>query len=83
MLTSSRRRGAFYGSTVDQVLSTQDFFNSENVQLGQQQNTTVGVDMNVAATNLTSAEAARNATVQAASSLSGMTLMDYVSSMSR
>ena len=38
---------------------------------------------NVAATNLTNAEAARNATVQAASSLSGMTLMDYVSSISR
>jgi flagellar hook-associated protein 3 FlgL len=79
-LTSAR---AFYGSTIDQVLSTQDFLNSENVQLAQQQNNTVGVDMNVAATNLTSAEAARSATVQAASSLSGMTLMDYISSMSR
>lgn len=38
------------------------------------------VDVYVAATNLTNAEAARNATVQAAASLSSMTLMDYISS---
>ena len=38
---------------------------------------------NVAATNLTNAEEARTATVQAASSLSSMTLMDYLSSMSQ
>ena len=77
-LTSAR---AFYGSTIDQLVSTQDFLNSEKVQLGQQQNSTIGVDMNVAATNLTNAEAARNATVQAAASLSSMTLMDYISSI--
>ncbi len=40
------------------------------------------VDVYVAATNLTNAEAARNATVQAASTLSGMTLMDYIASIS-
>jgi DNA-binding response OmpR family regulator len=39
------------------------------------------VDVYVAATNLTNAEAARNATVQAAASLSSMTLMDYISSI--
>ena len=77
-LTSAR---AFYGSTVDQLLSTQNFLNSEKVQLSQQQNTTVGVDMNVAAANLTKAEQARNATVQAAASLNGVTLMDYLSSI--
>lgn len=77
-LTSAR---AFYGSTVDQLLSTQNFLNSEKVQLSQQQNTTVGVDMNVAATNLTKAEQARNATVQAAASLNSVTLMDYLSSI--
>ncbi len=77
-LTSAR---AFYGSTIDQLLNTQDFLDSEKVQLGQQQNSTIGIDMNVAATNLTNAEAARNATVQAAASLSSMTLMDYISSI--
>jgi flagellar hook-basal body complex protein FliE len=34
---------------------------------------------NIAATNLTNAEQARNATVQAAASLNGMSLMDYLS----
>ncbi len=75
-LTSAR---AFYGSTVDQVLSSQDFLGSEQVQLSQQQNSTVGVDMNVAATNLSNAEEARNAAVQAAADTNNMTLMDYLS----
>lgn len=78
-LTSAR---SFYGSTMDQLINTQNFLNSEKVQLGQQQNTTIGVDMNVAATNLTNAEAARNATVQASATLSGLSLMDYISSIS-
>lgn len=77
-LTSAR---AYYGSTMDQLLSTQDVLNSERLQLEQQQNSTIGVDLNVAATNLANAEAARNATVQAAASLSSMTLMDYISSI--
>lgn len=77
-LTSAR---AFYGSTSDELLSTEDFLNSEKVQFGQQQNSMIGIDLNVAATNLANAEAARNATVQAAASLSGMTLMDYISSV--
>ena len=79
-LTSSR---AFYGSTIDQLVGAEDFLNSEKVALSQQQNSTIGVDMNVAATNLTNAEQARNATVQAASTLSSLSLMDYISSLSR
>ena len=77
-LTSSR---AFYGSTIDQLVGAEDFLHSEKVSLSQQQNSTIGVDMNKAATDLTNAEAARNATVQAASALSGLSLMDYISSM--
>jgi len=79
-LTSGR---SFYGSTIDQVLSTQDFLNTEKVQLAQQQNSMVGVDLNVAATNLTNAEASRTATIQAAAGLSSTTLMDYISSIIR
>ena len=79
-LTSAR---TFYGSTIDQMVSAEDFLDSEKVQLSQQQNSTIGVDMNVAATNLTNAEQARNATVQAASTLSSLSLMDYISSLSR
>jgi DNA-binding response OmpR family regulator len=75
-LTSAR---AFYGSAIDRVLSSQDFINSESVQLSQQQNSTVGVDMNVAATNLANAEEARSAAVQAAATTSSLSLMDYLS----
>jgi len=74
-LTSAR---TFYGSTIDQLNSAQDVLNSENVQLSQQQNNVVGVDLNVAATNLTNAEEARNATVQAAATMNDLSLMDYL-----
>jgi flagellar hook-associated protein 3 FlgL len=76
-LTSAR---TFYGSTVDQLSSTQDFLNNENVQLSNQQNSTIGIDMNVAVTNLTQAEQARAATVEAAAGMNNITLMDYLSS---
>jgi len=79
-LTAAR---TFYGSTIDQLVSTQDFLNNENVQLSQQQNSTVGVDMNVAVTNLTNAEESRAATVEAAATLNSATLMDYLASMNR
>lgn len=78
-LTSAR---TFYGSTIDQLVNTQDFLNSEKIQLSEQQNSTIGIDIAVAATNLTGAEESRNATVQAASTLSSLTLMDYIASRS-
>ncbi len=71
----------FYGSTIDQLTSAQDFLNSEQVQLSQQQNSAVGADLNVAATNLTNAEEARDATVQAAASMDNLSLMDYLTSV--
>ena len=37
--------------------------------------------MNVAATNLTNAEQARSATVQAAASINSLSLMDYLSAI--
>jgi flagellar hook-associated protein 3 FlgL len=76
-LTSAR---TFYGSTVDQLASTQDFLNNENVQLSNQQNSTIGVDMNAVVTNLSQAEQARAATVEAAAGMNNVTLMDYLSS---
>jgi DNA-binding response OmpR family regulator len=74
-LTSAR---TFYGSTVDQLQSTQDYLNNAGVQFAQQQNSVVGIDLNVAVTNLTNAEMARNATVQAAATLNGPNLMTYL-----
>jgi flagellar hook-associated protein 3 FlgL len=79
-LTSAR---TFYGSTVNQITGTQNFLNSENVQLAQQQNATVGIDIDTAVTDLTNAEESRAATVQAAASLNGATLMDYLANRGR
>ncbi|HUI82850.1 MAG TPA: flagellar hook-associated protein FlgL [Candidatus Binatia bacterium] len=70
---------SFYGNTINQLTSSQDFLNSEKLQLSSQQNSTVGVDITTAAANLSSAEAARDATVQAAASLNNISLMDYLS----
>ena len=68
----------FYGSTENQLTSTQDFLNSEKLQLTQQTSDTVGVDMNEAATNLANAEAARNAALQVAASVGNLSLFNYL-----
>lgn len=68
----------FYGSTEDQLASTEDFLNSEKLQLTQQTSDTVGVDINQAATNLSNAELARNAALQAAASVGNLSLFDYL-----
>ena len=72
---------SFYGNTIDQLVGAQYTLNNENVQLSQEQNSTVGVDMNVAVTNLTNAEESRQATVQAAATIDNLSLMDYLSSV--
>lgn len=68
----------FYGSSIDQLTSDMQFLNSEKLQLSQQMNSTVGVDINVAATNLVSAETSRNAAVQAAAQSNDLSLLDYL-----
>ena len=69
----------FYGSTQNELTSTQDFLNSEKLQLTQQTSDTVGVDMSQAATNLSNAEAARNTALTAAASIGNLSLFDYLS----
>jgi len=76
-LTTSR---VFYGSTVDQLTSDVDFLNSKKLQLAQSTNDNVGVDMNVAATNLVNADNARNAALAAAARTSNLSLLDYLGS---
>jgi flagellar hook-associated protein 3 FlgL len=68
----------FYGSTLDQLNAGQDFLNSEKLQLTQQSSSLVGVDLNQAATNLTNAEVARNAALQATASIGNLSLFDYL-----
>jgi flagellar hook-associated protein 3 FlgL len=73
----------FYGSTLDQINASQDFLNSEKLQLTQQTSDLVGVDINQAATNLANAETARNAALQAAASVGNLSLFDYLGSRGR
>jgi len=75
-LTSSR---VFYGSTVSQLDSDQTFLQSEKLQLQQNSNDNVGVDMNVAATNLVNAENARNSALAAVAQAGNLSLLDYLS----
>jgi flagellar hook-associated protein 3 FlgL len=72
----------FYGSTLDQLNASQDFLNSEKLQLTQQTSDLVAVDINQAATNLTNAESARNAALQAAASVGNLSLFDYLTASS-
>lgn len=74
-LTSSR---VFYGSTVDQLTADTSFLQNEQVQLAQTTNDNVGVDMNVAATNLVNAENARNSALAAAAQSNSLSLLDYL-----
>lgn len=70
----------FYGTTLTQLNSDQTFLQSEQLQLSQVTNDTVGVDMNQAATNLVNAENARNSALAAAARTSNLSLLDYLSS---
>jgi flagellar hook-associated protein 3 FlgL len=74
-LTNSR---VFYGSTIDQLASDTNFLQNEKVQLQQSTNDNVGVDMNVAATNLVNAQNARNSALAAAAQSSNLSLLDYL-----
>lgn len=75
-LSNSR---VFYGSTLDQLGSDKVFVQSEKLQLQQTTNDNIGVDMNVAATDLVNAENARNSALAAAARTSNLSLLDYLS----
>jgi flagellar hook-associated protein 3 FlgL len=77
-LTTAR---CFYGNTIDQLFSVQQSLSTTNIQLSAQQNSTIGADMDSVATDLSATETARNATVQAAAMLNGLSLMDYISTL--
>lgn len=74
-LTTSR---VFYGSTINQLASDTEFLQSEKVQLQLSTNDNIGVDMNVAATNLVNAQNAHNCALAAAAQSSSLSLLDYL-----
>jgi flagellar hook-associated protein 3 FlgL len=70
---------AFYGTTLSRLNSASTFLNAENVQLSQEQNNLVGADMATAATQLTQAETALDATLAAGGKISQQSLLNYLS----
>jgi flagellar hook-associated protein 3 FlgL len=68
----------FYGNAVNQLNSQQIFLNSETTQLAQQQNSIGGADLSKVISNLTNAETARQATLEAVGRTQHNSLFDYI-----
>jgi len=77
-LASLSGQREFYGSTLNQLTSTQTFLQQEKVSLASQQNSLVGADMATAATSLTQAQTAYNAVLAAAAKILPTSLLDYL-----
>ena len=69
---------AFYGATLSRLNTATDFLNQESTQLSQEENNLVGADIATAATQLTQAETALDATLAAGAKISNLTLLDYL-----
>jgi flagellar hook-associated protein 3 FlgL len=67
-----------YGTAMQQLNAENDFQSNNELQLQTQENTLSGVDMATAISQLTNAENARNATLEAASRIGQTTLLDYL-----
>ncbi|MGH9472971.1 MAG: flagellin, partial [Terriglobales bacterium] len=65
----------FYGSSVKNLNSTQNFLSNEQLNLSTQQTALVGADLATAITNLSQAELARNAILGVGSKLSQISLL--------
>jgi flagellar hook-associated protein 3 FlgL len=68
-----------YGNALNQITLSQNFLNQDQINLSTQENTLVGVDPAVAATNFSQAQVAEQATLSAtAKVLSLPTLLDFL-----
>jgi len=68
----------FYGTTLDRLNTATTFLNAESTQLSTEQNNLVGADMATAASQLTQAETALDATLAAGGKISQQSLLDYL-----
>ena len=68
----------FYDNTLSRLNTASNFLNQENVQLSQEENNLVGVDMATAASQLTQAETALDATLAAGGKISQESLLNYL-----
>jgi flagellar hook-associated protein 3 FlgL len=69
---------AFYGTTLSRLNTASSFLNEESLQLSQEENNLVGVDMATAASQLTQAETALDATMAAGGKISQYSLLDFL-----
>jgi flagellar hook-associated protein 3 FlgL len=69
---------AFYGTTLSRLNTASSFLNEESLQLSQEENNLVGVDMATAASQLTQAETALDATLAAGGKISEYSLLDFL-----
>jgi flagellar hook-associated protein 3 FlgL len=69
---------AFYGNTLSRLNTATSFLNEENLQLSQEENNLVGADMASAASQLTQAETALEATLAAGGKISQYSLLDFL-----
>jgi len=68
----------FYGNTVNQLQSQENFLNQDKVEIASYQNQLVGADLTTAVTNLNQAQLARQATLQAMARTQNMSLLNYL-----
>lgn len=69
----------FYGNALQQLSATQTYLNSDETQAASQENSLIGANMTVAATNLSQATVATNAVMAATSQiLSTLNLLNFL-----
>lgn len=68
----------FYGNAINQLNSQQTFLNSETTQLAAQQNSIGGADLSKVISDLTNAETARQATLEAIGQTQQTNLFSYL-----
>lgn len=69
----------FYGNALDQIQTSENFLNQDQLDLSQQEDVLAGADMTQAATNFSQAQVANQATLSATSEiLQQKTLLDYI-----
>ena len=69
---------AFYGNVASQINTQETFLQNESVSFKSEENSLVGVDLATAATNLSQAQTASQATMAAAARVLQQSLLDYL-----
>lgn len=75
-LNQLSQQRVFYGTTLNRLTDTSSFLTNEQTNLAKQQQSLVGADMATTLTNLSNAETARNAILEAASRISQVSLVN-------